>query len=252
MHSSDPADQLKEQMQTGAACTQCHDQPEFTSEVETHTHHQADSSGSNCLNCHMPHTTYALLGAIRNHQIGSPNVRASAKHGTPNACNLCHLDKTLDWTQNQMASWYGHEKYSLSADDVEVAASLIWLLRGDAAQRSIAAWHFGWEPATSVSGDRWIAPFLANLLDDPYGVVRYVSHASLTRLPGFDGFQFDFLSDPRSRQEAILNAVQTWKATAVNSQNGSAILINADGQLDETKLRRLLENRDNRPVTIKE
>src|SRR4029453_3531650 len=60
-----------------------------------HTRHRADSSGSVCMNCHMPFTTYGLLKTVRTHQISSPSVKATLETGRPNACNLCHLDKTL-------------------------------------------------------------------------------------------------------------------------------------------------------------
>ena len=88
------------------------------------------------MNCHMPHTTYALFKAIRSHQISSPNVRASAQFGTPNACNLCHLDKTLAWTQDHLKQNYGQAEVSLSADDKMTSAALLWILNGHAAQRA--------------------------------------------------------------------------------------------------------------------
>ncbi|MGI9427054.1 MAG: cytochrome c3 family protein [Bythopirellula sp.] len=69
MHGSPPEDQLMPGMDSTAACVQCHDQPKYTSEIQSHTFHPPESTGSNCLNCHMPRTSYALFDAIRNHQI---------------------------------------------------------------------------------------------------------------------------------------------------------------------------------------
>ena len=89
-------DQLKPQAQGNGACLQCH--TTIAERVTAHTHHAAESSGSSCYNCHMPHTTYGLLKTIRSHQISSPSVQASLATGRPNACNLCHLDKTHQWT----------------------------------------------------------------------------------------------------------------------------------------------------------
>ena len=54
----------------------------------------------------------------------------------------------------------------LDSDDKQVAASLLWLLRGDAAQRAIAAWHFSWPPTVAASGTEWQAPFLARSLNE--------------------------------------------------------------------------------------
>ena len=67
-------------------------------QISAHTHHRAESSGSRCYNCHMPRTTFGLLHAMRSHQVSVPTVKESLDHGRPNACNLCHLDKTLAWS----------------------------------------------------------------------------------------------------------------------------------------------------------
>ena len=63
-------------------------------------------AGSVCMNCHMPYTTYGLLKTVRSHQIGNPSVKATLDTGRPNACNLCHLDKTLAWTAEYLEQWY--------------------------------------------------------------------------------------------------------------------------------------------------
>ena len=53
----------------GYGCTTAH---HAAPKLTAHTHHVDGSSGSNCLNCHMPHTTYGVLKAIRSHEISSP------------------------------------------------------------------------------------------------------------------------------------------------------------------------------------
>lgn len=254
MHDSKPADQLKPGMREPIACTQCHDQAEYTTEIESHTFHAPESSGSNCLNCHMPHTTYALLGAIRNHQIASPNAVSSIRHGVPNACNLCHLDKTLEWTQSHMSQWYGHEISPLDEDQQDTSAALLWLLKGHAGQRVITAWHFGWKPAREVSGSDWLAPFQARLLNDPYGVVRYVAERNLRQLPGFEGFRYDFLAAEEELQSDVDEVIQRWRGNRGESisRTGEEICIDADGNVMEAKVSRLIQARDDRPVTIKE
>ena len=254
MHDSKPADQLKPGMRDSTACTQCHNQAEYTSEIESHTFHAAASSGSNCLNCHMPHTTYALLGAIRNHQIASPSAASSIRHGVPNACNLCHLDKTLEWTQRYMSQWYGHSMSALDEDQQNTSAALLWLLKGHAAQRVIAAWHVGWQPAQEASGSDWLAPFQARLLNDPYGVVRYVAARNLRRLPGFEGFRYDFLAADEEVQRHVDYAIQRWRDNTGKpiTRSGDEICVGADGNVMEAKVSRLIQARDDRPVTIKE
>jgi len=254
MHGGPPEDQLKPGMDSAAACTQCHDDVKYTSEIQSHTFHLPESTGSNCLNCHMPRTSYALFDAIRNHQISAPNLASSIQYGVPNACNLCHLDQTLSWTQDQLADWYGHDKLPLSDDQLTTSAALLWLLSGDAAQRVISAWHFGWEPAQQASGTNWLAPLLSRLLEDPYGVVRYVAHRSLRSLPGFVDFDYDFLAaeDELKRQAHL--AIQQWRDNRPETpdRSGAHVCSDEDGNVLATKVKRLLGQRNDRPVTIQE
>ncbi|MFP6604666.1 MAG: cytochrome c3 family protein, partial [Pirellulaceae bacterium] len=76
MHHSKPNDQLSARMDGNHACLQCHQK--FEKQISEHTHHAADSSGSKCYNCHMPHTSYALLKAIRSHRVEVPSAAVSA------------------------------------------------------------------------------------------------------------------------------------------------------------------------------
>ena len=106
------SDQLRPQNDSDLACLQCHEMPD----VRAHTHHAKGSLGSACNDCHMPHTSYALLKAIRNHQVAPPSVAETVEAGRPNACNLCHLDRSLGWTAEQLEAWYGVEAPELGPD----------------------------------------------------------------------------------------------------------------------------------------
>ena len=252
MHDSDPVDQLNGIGRSQQACVQCHNEPAYTTNLSSHTHHAPHSSGSQCMNCHMPHTTYALFGAIRNHQIQSPNIASSANYGVPNACNLCHLDKTLEWTSRAMTANYETAPVDLTAEQKEVSAALLWMLKGHAAQRVIAAWHTGWKPAQEASGADWLAPFQARLLADPYGVVRYVAAENLKTLDGFSRFEFDFIAPEDELRRKATEAIVTWNNGGSPARKGSEILIDSDGSVMEERVKLLLEQRDNRPVDIKE
>ncbi|HQU45192.1 MAG TPA: cytochrome c3 family protein, partial [Pirellulales bacterium] len=105
MHQSDPDDQLAAGNDGNEACYQCH--ASYRHDLAAHTHHLAGSTGSQCYNCHMPHTTYGLFKAIRSHQISSPGVATTVATGRPTACNLCHLDQTLSWSAENLSAWYG-------------------------------------------------------------------------------------------------------------------------------------------------
>src|SRR5437867_7540012 len=152
MHESEPDAQLSARGKGNQACTQCHQRFSDEPEATAHTHHRAASSGSQCYNCHMPHTSYGILKAIRSHQISSPRVADDLATGRPNACNLCHLDQPLAWTANRLADWYRHSAPNLSEDQTQVANAVRLALAGDAGQRILIAWHLGWEPALEVAG----------------------------------------------------------------------------------------------------
>jgi hypothetical protein len=248
------AGQLKPGMDGNRACVQCHDPFKDAGQLTRHTHHAAHSTGSKCYNCHMPHTTYGLLKAARSHQVSSPSVAESVQTGRPNACNQCHQDRTLAWAANQLALWYKQPKPKLSADEEQIAATVLWALRGDAGQRAIMAWSFGWSGAHPVSGNNWQAPFLAALLNDPYPAVRFIAHRSLKRLPGFADFSYDFVGSPAMLAAASQRARQVWERShnGVQRPFGRQRLIDSRGCVVDSDFQRLLKLRDDRPVIIAE
>jgi hypothetical protein len=246
-------DQLKPDARGNGACTSCH--AEISGNVAAHTHHRADSSGSSCYNCHMPHTTYGLLKTIRSHQISSPSVQASLKTGRPNACNLCHLDKPHQWTADYLSAWYGTPPPTgMGEDDRTVAASLVSLLKGDAGQRAIIAQAFGWPPAQQASGTNWMAPYVALLLNDSYDAVRYIAYRSLKTLPAYENFAFDFVGPAPERGARQRQALGIWRdARGQQGRRGDAtLLFNADGTFIADRIDRLTNQRDNRPVFYRE
>ncbi|MBC8001651.1 MAG: ammonia-forming cytochrome c nitrite reductase subunit c552 [Opitutaceae bacterium] len=249
MHQSSPTNQLALRMETNDACLQCHQS--FAKDVPQHTHHTAGSEGSLCYNCHMPHTTYGLLKAIRSHQVSSPSVKTSLQTGRPNACNLCHLDKTLDWTSQKLAAWYKISPERLSAEDNTVAASILWTLKGDAGQRALIAWHMGWGPARMASNEAWIAPYLALMLDDPYAVVRYIAGRSLGRLPGFRDFSYDYIAAAPELGLAKERVMELWTKSKTPAAN-KALLIDQTGALQRDAIDELLKSRDNRVLELLE
>ncbi len=203
------------------ACLQCH--PRLQSDLTRHTHHGPDSPGSSCYNCHMPYTSYGLLRGMRSHQVSSPSVSAVLQTGRPDACSLCHLDRSLAWTAGHLDSWYGVAGPPLDADEDAIAASVLWLLRGDAGQRALTAWSMGWEPARRASGSAWMRPFLESLADDPYPAVRLIAERSLRGLPARSG-----------------------------STVPPAVLLDQVGRPRTGEWRRLLDRRDDRPINLNE
>jgi predicted CXXCH cytochrome family protein len=95
--------QLKPDVNT--LCTRCH-RAEGAS-LSSHTHHAEKSTGSSCVECHMPRTVYSIKAEIRDHAITIPVPENTLAHAIPNACNVCHKDRDANWTIERMNAWYG-------------------------------------------------------------------------------------------------------------------------------------------------
>ncbi len=245
----DTDDQLAVRMEGNQACLQCHNS--FAAALEQHTRHRAGSTGSLCYNCHMPHTTYGLLKAIRSHTITSPNVQSSLATGRPNACNLCHLDKSLGWTSDKLKDWYRQPAEELTDEQKTISAGASWILKGDAGQRALLAWHMGWVPAQQISGTGWMPRLLAELLVDPYSNVRYIAQRSLKRLPGYAQLSCDFIGPEAGRENARQRALEIWrgKLTADGSQS---VRSQPNELLEEAKVVGLLKERNDRHMELLE
>ena len=117
-------------------------------------------------------------------------------------------------------------KPALGSDEQSVAASLLWLLKGDAGQRAIVAQSMGWTAAQQASGTGWLTPYLSLTAKDSYDAVRYIATRSQRTLPPFRRDQL-----PRGNPQ---------------------LLINADGTFNGEVVNRLVRARDNRRVFYRE
>ena len=85
------------------ACLPCHQ--EKVAGIEAHTHHKTGSRGSNCIDCHMPKTRFASMNRS-DHSMLPPTPAVTLKYKSPNACNLCHQDKSAAWADSQVRKWH--------------------------------------------------------------------------------------------------------------------------------------------------
>ncbi len=67
-------------------------------------------SGARCEGCHMPGRRYMGVDYRPDHSFRIPRPDLSLALNTPNACNRCHVDKTVQWSVDAMAKWYGKKK----------------------------------------------------------------------------------------------------------------------------------------------
>jgi predicted CXXCH cytochrome family protein len=89
-----------------AVCAQCHEAATF--DTPAHHHHDQGARGAQCVDCHMPATTYMLVDPRRDHSLRVPRPDRTTTLGTPNACNDCHKDRSPEWADGAIERWYGH------------------------------------------------------------------------------------------------------------------------------------------------
>ena len=80
--------------QSNQLCMPCH--KDKVEKVTLHSQHPAGSPGAICINCHMPKTRFGNM-VRSDHSFRPPMPEATIRFNSPNACNLCHQDKTPEW-----------------------------------------------------------------------------------------------------------------------------------------------------------
>jgi predicted CXXCH cytochrome family protein len=192
-------------------CLDCHQQFEPAADRQAHTHHPLESSGSRCMNCHMPKINEGLQDMVRTHRIFSPTEPRAIGANQPNACNLCHLDKPIDWTIDNLKKWYGDEhrfsEAALAANypNREGAVGLGWMNSPHEATRLVAA------EALAKARVPEALPALFNLLEkDPYLINRQFTQKNLDEWLNVklkeEGYQF-YMTEPE--RAATLKRIQS-------------------------------------------
>jgi tetratricopeptide (TPR) repeat protein len=83
-------------------CIPCHE--ERVKNATAHTHHLESSTGNLCISCHMPATDFARMRRS-DHSMRPPMPSATLAFGSPNACNICHVDKDVAWADKYVREW---------------------------------------------------------------------------------------------------------------------------------------------------
>jgi tetratricopeptide (TPR) repeat protein len=186
-------------------CLRCHGAGSTTAPVinpATHSHHQVygfdtngqpvnvdltaynakniKETGGQCVNCHMPQTSYMQRHWRHDHGFTSPDPLLTKQFGIPNACNRCHQDKTADWALATIEKWRGVPLDSsrrqraqafarANAGDATAVPLLLELLRSEeqpywkaAAENALAPW----------SADARVTDALAQNLGNTNALVR--------------------------------------------------------------------------------
>jgi hypothetical protein len=129
-----------------------------------------------------------------------------------------------------------------------------WIATGDAGVRALAAWYMGWEPARQAAGSEWMAPYLAELLADPYAAVRGLGYRSLVTLRGYGDLDYDFVMATGATGIAARTRVQAQWVQRPSAQHAATPgpLVAKDRTLDHESWARLVSARDTRPISLSE
>ncbi len=257
MHEGEVSGMLPPEHRTNKVCEGCHG--ELVANVSEHSRHAPESSGSKCLSCHMPKIIYGVMEIHRSHRIENPDPAAHTEVGRPNACTLCHVDRSPQWAAAATRTWwgpaYGPVRSRADGADVTTVDSVASLLAGDPVQRAVAAKHSGRHDTPLSAPERaFLVPYLLQAMQDSYPSTRRFAQQSLLGLqadlreagvelhfsPELDSF--DFIGPPEDRQAAVASLIERWnalpKADLPPPPEGS--LLDAAYRADPRALARLL------------
>jgi predicted CXXCH cytochrome family protein len=83
--------------------------------IEEHTHHKPGSTGSQCIACHMPKIEQTIADVnVRAHTFRFITPAETDAYNTPNACNICHKDKSTAWATSVLKTWKDRSPWRLS------------------------------------------------------------------------------------------------------------------------------------------
>ncbi|MDP6355458.1 MAG: cytochrome c3 family protein [Planctomycetota bacterium] len=189
-----------------ALCQNCHE-IKGPKQIEAHTHHQPGTEGSRCMNCHMPPIVEGLEKVTRTHAIFSPTNEDMIGTGHPNACNLCHLEKTVQWTVDHLNDWYGKDIADLPAKSPfrTNPAGTQWIKEEHHRTQLAATW------AITSKKQFWALPDILTMLDHPGAVFRHISSAGIEQMTGkrLSEKGYHFYQKPAVRKRSV-ERVREW------------------------------------------
>lgn len=187
-----------------AACVSCHEA--YADERAREAHARHDAEDASCLDCHMTRINQGIDTVVRSHRIDSPTNPQMLAAGSLNACNLCHLDRSLRWTLDALAEGWD---VTLEPDDdwsdvygeaLEVPMVQAWLSHDTPIVRLVTSDAIARSPRA-----REQAAELLPLLMDPYPQNRMFGMFALERVLGrrIEDEAYDPLAAPDDRQRQI-------------------------------------------------
>ena len=212
-HSGDPKGMITEENRGDAPCVKCHTQLGATKERDAHSKH---ASSVRCYDCHMPKVVYGVMTFHPTHDITIPTPQLTATQGVPNACNQCHMDKSVNWAIAETRRLWP-QRYQDTSRSADAAFDLPEgpraLFMGDAITRALAADVMGGHGPRKPDA-AWAAPYLLEAFADNYPVVRFFAANGLLKDAGALS-KPDYLGTPAAREAAAAEWRKSLDAKAV-------------------------------------
>lgn len=201
-----------------SSCATCHKDFQKPEHVVAHSGHGADAK-VDCLDCHMPRMSGGVSSVVHTHFISSPSNEKMLAAGSPNACNLCHLDKSVRWTVEQLnAKW----KLTLKADEawaknyvggLDAPLGPSWLKSEEEENRLVAGAAYGRKGPSAL-------PHLIPALEDTAAVNRVFAGFAVEDARGrpLTTAEYDPAKLPAERAKQIEALLQQLSAAAPDAR----------------------------------
>lgn len=155
------------------------------------------------MNCHMPRINEGLQDVVRTHTIFSPTNPEMIEANEPNACNMCHVDRPIDWTLEHLKDWYdtSFNEFALKRNypEREAPAAIGWLKSDKEHVRQVAT------DALTREDSTWALADLLGALDDPFRTNRQFARIGLERMLGIQlsDYGYQYYMTEEQRQEPL-------------------------------------------------
>ncbi len=205
-------------MHSVQACVRCHEPYRDPQAAAVHAKHPPSSQVS-CLDCHMPKIVHGRDHMVHSHHISSPTDPKMLGVGAPNACNLCHLDKSINWTvtelkkgwdadvtpSQQWARFYGAK--------LDAPVGLAWLQHPGPMVRKAAASAYGESPLGKQELRR-VLP----ILNDPVPSNRFFGMFAVEKILGRELAPEEYRPwhSPKAREQEIPKLLNNSKRRTQN------------------------------------
>jgi RNase P subunit RPR2 len=202
-HDPHRADARADEARSIAACTHCH--TALAEPAAATAHRGTGHATTTCLDCHMPRMVMGIDHMVRTHRISSPTDPEVLGEAGPNACNLCHLDRSITWTADELArGWDVHlpitDWTKSYTEGLDAPVGEVWLASAQPAFRLLAAHAYARSPLGKSE-----LPRLYLGLADPLAYMRVWTQFAVEDVLGrtLTLSDYDARAEPRIRTRQV-------------------------------------------------